>query len=102
MKAKPIKQDGNIWILCKPQEATHLKLKMLGCFTCRVLPVTIGQSIPGTWRWNGDTEWPTLSPRILAPVGVRGHCLIRDGRMEFLNDCTHEHAGKTVELSDVS
>ena len=30
----------------------------------------------------------------------RCHSFIRDGKIQYLNDCTHEFAGKTVELPD--
>ena len=28
------------------------------------------------------------------------HSFVRDGRIEFLSDCTHELAGQTVELEE--
>lgn len=33
--------------------------------------------------------------------GVRCHSFVRDGKIEFLGDCTHEMAGTTIELPDV-
>jgi hypothetical protein len=32
---------------------------------------------------------------------VRCHSFVREGKIEFLNDCTHEHAGQTLDLLDV-
>lgn len=29
------------------------------------------------------------------------HSFIRDGRIEFLSDCTHALAGQTVDLPDI-
>ena len=29
------------------------------------------------------------------------HSFVRDGKIQFLNDCTHELAGQTVELPEV-
>ncbi len=78
------------------------------------------------WIWNGDTERPTFSPSILvkyyriSPEGramiKRGdppsdgdrypgadmvcHSFIEDGRIRYLNDCTHALAGKTVDLPE--
>ena len=56
------------------------------------------------WTWNGSLEKPTFSPS----VNVRWHktnhpptichSFVRDGNIEFLYDCTHELAGKTVPL----
>lgn len=55
------------------------------------------------WMWNGDRETPTLAPSILVR-GVNGdgvcHSFLRDGRLEFLGDCTHPFAGKAVDLPD--
>lgn len=47
----------------------------------------------------------TLSPSLL--VTARGdpeyrcHSFIRNGKIEFLNDCSHELAGQTVPLPDL-
>jgi hypothetical protein len=58
------------------------------------------------WSWNGDGDRPTISPSILCtwdwsakPKQVC-HSFIRDGRWEFLGDCTHALAGQTVEIPD--
>lgn len=60
------------------------------------------------WDWNGDVNKPTFSPSILVqyPWGEqreerRCHSFVRDGRIEFLSDCTHELAGQTVNLPEI-
>ena len=80
------------------------------------------------WEWNGDMDKPTFSPSLLVRVGhyIPGHgdtcwcsyndehpdnpapfkCMvchsfIREGKIEFLSDCTHKLAGQTVELPDI-
>lgn len=72
----------------------------------------------GAWGFNGNLDRPTLTPSVLvyshktliddtlngealtAPENVtetpQCHTFIRDGRIEFLNDCTHALAGRTV------
>ena len=58
------------------------------------------------WDWNGSLESPTLSPSVLVTFGryprpdlpQTCHCFVRDGKIEFLSDCEHELAGKTVEM----
>ena len=72
------------------------------------------------WTWNGDLERPTFDPSVLvhphqtlidatlegdalvAPENVtttpRCHSFVRDGRIQFLGDCTHALAGQTVDL----
>lgn len=53
-------------------------------------------------QFNGDIERPTLSPSLLAhnEVGTC-HSLVKDGKIQFLGDCTHSLAGQTVDLMDV-
>lgn len=75
------------------------------------------------WTFNGDTEKPTFSPSLLIrwdahepPVTPENHeeykrnpwpqqkipkvchSFIRDGMIQFLNDCTHDLAGKIVPI----
>ena len=55
------------------------------------------------WTFNGDTENPTITPSLLVrynykDVAKRCHSFIKEGKIQFLNDCTHELAGKTVDL----
>lgn len=68
------------------------------------------------WEFNGDLEKPTFSPSYLTwndpnpnadpkhdPTGkyrngFRCHSFIKDGMIQYLNDCTHKLAGKTVEM----
>jgi hypothetical protein len=58
------------------------------------------------WDFNGDMEKPTFGPSILTRQDRAGvpfvcHSFIREGMIEFLGDCTHELAGKTVPLPDL-
>lgn len=59
-----------------------------------------------SWSFNGDLERPTFSPSMLIRDRVDGvdryvcHSFVRDGRIEFLGDCTHDLAGQTVELTE--
>jgi hypothetical protein len=83
---------------------------------------------PGSvWTWDENAERPTFNPSVLIRRGhyVPGeegrdcwcsytartkrkapfscsvcHSFVRDGRIEFLSDCTHKMAGQTVELPD--
>lgn len=76
------------------------------------------------WTFNGDFERPTFTPSILVrgykmsahgeamiargerhPEGGRYpgentvcHSFVTDGKIQFLDDCTHALAGKTVAL----
>jgi hypothetical protein len=60
------------------------------------------------WSFNGDFARPTVSPSILvqweqgeARQKHICHSYVRDGQIQFLEDCTHELAGKTVDLPEV-
>lgn len=59
------------------------------------------------WDFNDNIDSPTVSPSLLVRHTNRegGSCIchsfIRDGRIQFLSDCTHELAGQTVELPEI-
>lgn len=58
------------------------------------------------WTWNGSFDKPTFSPSLLYERVIRNdkevrcHTYVRDGMIQFLSDCTHEFAGKTVPLPE--
>lgn len=62
------------------------------------------------WGFNGSIERPTFTPSILVRSSFNEdgvmrdfccHSFVRDGRIEFLGDCTHALAGQTVDLPDL-
>lgn len=74
-----------------------------------------GVSVNGShaWGWNGNVDKPTFTPSVLVtwPANPnaeeefkewrterRCHSFVTDGRIQFLNDCTHALAGQTVDL----
>ena len=87
-----------------------------GCESNHVVPTGTSHG----WGFNGDYNRPTLSPSVLiyghptliddslegdaltAPENIREsprcHSFVRDGRIEYLGDCTHSFAGKTVDM----
>ena len=99
---------------------THVRFKCPGCGEWHVMRID-GQDRP-RWEWNHSLDAPTLSPSILFQSGhyashyrkgdpcwcdrdhpddfncVRCHSYVRDGRIQFLSDCTHALAGQTVDL----
>ena len=63
-----------------------------------------------SWEFNGNLDKPTFRPSVLSRVdfdsavnkpSIVCHSFVTDGKIEFLNDCTHSKAGQTLELSDV-
>lgn len=58
--------------------------------------------LPDVWEFNNDFERPTVRASVLTwNDESRCHSFITDGKIQFLSDCTHELAGKTVELPDI-
>lgn len=57
---------------------------------------------PG-WTFNDDLQKPTFSPSILVyphPAQPRCHSFVRNGQIQFLDDCDHELKGQTVDLPE--
>lgn len=65
------------------------------------------------WQWNEDFSSPTVRPSILntseSHIDMvtkkitkpwRNHVFITQGKIEYLSDCTHDLAGKTVNMVD--
>lgn len=60
------------------------------------------------WSFNGDFDNPTFRPSMLMqyPVEnpetghVREHFFVIDGKIQYLTDCHHDMAGKTVDMVD--
>jgi len=78
-----------------------------GCGTMHQVRVE-GEGRP-RWDWNGDGDAPTFAPSVLVMMPDPGwpgvnlstcHSFVREGRIQFLNDCTHPLAGQTVDLPD--
>lgn len=87
-------------------EETADGLFLVYCPGCKISHwINVNKPNRPRWTWNGDREKPTFSPSILVrypwgdpPVDQRCHSFIRDGQWQFLQDCTHELAGKTVPM----
>lgn len=71
---------------------------------------------PGAWGWNGSLDRPTFTPSVLTTYEANPdadeefkewrtqrtcHTFITDGRVQFLDDCTHPLAGQTHDLPDL-
>lgn len=84
-------------------------------------PRISGERPGALWTWNGDRERPTIQPSILVrgfvrvtddqharimsgekvePVPFVCHSFVTDGQIQFLGDCTHALAGKTVPIPE--
>ena len=57
------------------------------------------------WDWNGDLDKATFSPSLLyqgGPNDTRCHSFVRDGKIQFLSDCSHHLAGQTVDVPEAA
>lgn len=58
------------------------------------------------WQFNNDLEKPTVTPSLLVHWKLESgdkvcHSFINNGNIQYLSDCTHKLAGKTVEIKDI-
>jgi len=64
---------------------------------------TVGGGPGPRWIWNGSFESPTFHPSLMCnrdyPTS-RCHSIVTDGVINFLGDCFHEMAGKSVPMVD--
>ena len=59
------------------------------------------------WNFNGDVNFPTISPSILVtrPLPVKPeicHSFINNGKIQYLSDCSHSLKGQTIDLTDLA
>lgn len=59
------------------------------------------------WQFNRDLERPTIRPSVAVEsswMGERTYChsFVTDGKIQFLDDCTHECKGMTLDLPDIT
>ena len=91
------------------------------CPGCKAMHHVIVDGSRG-WTWNQSGDAPTFNPSVLVrgtvpitdqeheiimgdgtvnPKPLVCHSFVTDGRIRFLNDCTHDLAGQTVDLPDL-
>lgn len=89
---------------------------MFWCPSCRQAHVIRTCDPSGdNWSYNADKERPTFSPSVRTfwparpefegrparPEITRCHSFVREGQIEFLSDCVHSLAGKTVLMEPI-
>lgn len=86
----------------------QLVIRCPGCSSLHAIPI----EGPKRWDFNGSLERPTIAPSLVLWTedftdpedpsfhipGTRCHSFIRDGRIEFLGDCSHAMKNQTVDL----
>ena len=104
------------------------KMASFWCPGCNCLhTINYGEDNNPSWTWNGDQDKPSFSPSVLTrydkitekgkvqyeewvknnhkpadmvldKIEIVCHSFVKNGEIQFLNDCTHELAGQTVKL----
>jgi hypothetical protein len=63
------------------------------------------------WSFNGNVDRPTFSPSLVVHEAKwddgtiahhRCHSFIRDGQIQYLSDCGHSMAGRTLDLPEIN
>ena len=79
-----------------------------GCESHHAIYTETRNDVGAVWQFDGNMEKPTFNPSILcrwkygeAQVEKVCHFFVRQGMIEFLSDCTHALAGKTVAMVDM-
>lgn len=103
----------------------YVAIKCLGCGHPHVLTI---KKIPGydgpCWEFNNNLDLPTFTPSLLCRAGKAAydanewekleqehkeflekrssvcHSFIREGKIQYLSDCTHSLRGQTIDLPE--
>ncbi|MDX3917462.1 MAG: DUF6527 family protein [Pseudosphingobacterium sp.] len=86
-------ETGEYWFYCPGCECNH-----------RFWAGNKSSCVPN-WDFNGDVDKPTISPSHRVIGGNEHgrtvcHSFIKDGQIQYLNDCTHQLKGQTVRMED--
>jgi hypothetical protein len=77
-----------------------------GCEYVHPVHVKPGTASNGAvWGWNESMDAPTFTPSLLVFAYAhrpRCHSFIRDGQIQFLDDCGHALKNQTVEIPEWS
>jgi len=57
------------------------------------------------WAFNGDLKRPTFSPSLVIWRTRRPerkcHLFVKNGMIEYLGDCFHSYAGRTIKMEKI-
>ena len=76
-----------------------------GCKSYHAVYIEGDKSKHPVWSWNKSLTEPTFKPSIMVKwPSASGnnicHSYVTDGKIRFLNDCTHDLKEQTVDLPD--
>lgn len=92
--------------------SNHPGLYAFDCLGCGHLHQIADKTYTGPgakWEFDGNLDQPTFSPSYLLwcddPETKQRlktcHSFIKEGKIQYLDDCTHHLKGQTVELPEV-
>lgn len=86
-------------------EGTNGALLWFWCPGCEEAhAVEVESKKKSCWNWNGSEDCPTITPSVLCVQSQserRCHSFVKDGKIQFLNDCFHKLKGQTVPLPEL-
>lgn len=68
---------------------------------------TVKEGVGPVWKLSGGVDYPTVTPSVkVTSRNAKGptvcHFFITNGQIRYLDDCTHDLAGQTVDMEDVN
>ena len=79
-----------------------------GCGNYHMYYTEKPNDIGAKWTFNGDLDRPTFRASMLIRmnkeqdnVDLVCHSFVTDGKIQYLNDCTHHLKGQTIEMKDI-
>jgi len=91
----------------RPEYSDMLKFFCPACGKEHIVSIGPRSFWQQMWTFNGNFDKPTIRASVLVTTKLpdrelRCHSFVTDGKIEYLADCTHELAGKTVELPEIN
>lgn len=111
MSGNVIKMSPFLWRKEAPQGARYLHW-CAACKSGHTYPVK-GALKGHSWTFDGSIDKPSFEPSMLIFTPAQGlgnqhvpqatvcHYYLRNGRIEYQQDCPHTYAGKTVPLEPI-
>lgn len=87
-------------------EEVHLLFQCPGCDNLHCVRTQAAKDRPNqsVWGFNGDMNKPTFTPSVLTnghDPATRCHIFVKDGMIQYLDDCWHTLKNTTVPMVDI-
>jgi hypothetical protein len=94
---------------CEFAEAQFIEFRAPDLFGEHILRIKVieGAKPAPVWKLSGGEHRASLLPSVLIKtVDAKGkewisHFYVSRGRIRYLNDCTHKHAGHTLDMLEI-